>query len=194
MKYPLTICKPIEEDELFAHSIFLFIKYFIRMKYLFVPLFLITSIVYSQNTLKEVLDKYNTNSIPYISVESLQKQLGNDIVLLDAREPEEFNISHIPSANSVGYKQFSISNISDKIKNKDTPIVVYCSIGVRSEKIGEQLKKAGYTNVANLYGGIFEWKNKQCSLINSQNQKTDSVHTYSKEWSKWLNKGIKVYK
>jgi len=33
---------------------------------------------------------------------------------------------------------------------------VYCSLGIRSEVIAKKLKKAGYTNVFNLYGGIFE--------------------------------------
>ena len=39
-------------------------------------------------------------------------------------------------------------------------IIVYCSIGVRSEDIGEKLKELGYTKILNLYGGIFDWKNK----------------------------------
>jgi len=51
----------------------------------------------------------------------------------------------------------------------------------------------GFTNVRNLYGGIFEWVNEGGEIRNSKNQPTDSVHTYSKSWSIWLEKGIKVY-
>ncbi|MCH9660233.1 MAG: rhodanese-like domain-containing protein, partial [Bacteroidetes bacterium] len=101
--------------------------------------------------------------------------------------------SKIPSAIYIGYSQFSSEEIIASIPDKDTPIVVYCSLGIRSEEIGEKLQKAGFTNVKNLYGGIFEWKNKEYPLSNLQDKETDSVHTCTKNWSKWLTKGIKVY-
>jgi len=166
------------------------------MKYLLALLFLTSLNFFAQeDTLEEVLNKYNSNSVPYIYVETLQELLDhNTIIILDAREFKEFHVSHIPGAHFVGYKKFSISSVANTIKDKNTPIVVYCSIGVRSEKIGIMLQEAGYTNIKNLYGGIFEWKNEQHSLVNSKNSPTDSVHTYSKEWSKWLTKGIKVYR
>ena len=78
-------------------------------------------------------------------------------------------------------------------KNKNSKIVVYCSLGVRSEDVAEKLKKAGYSNVYNLYGGIFEWKNNDLEVLNLNEKPTDSIHIYSKAWSKWLKKGVKVY-
>jgi rhodanese-related sulfurtransferase len=69
-----------------------------------------------------------------------------------------------------------------RVIDKNTPIVVYCSIGVRSEKIGE-LIKVRIQNVYNLYGGIFEYKNEEEKVVNNQNKVTDSVHTYNKRWS-----------
>ena len=53
--------------------------------------------------------------------------------------------------------------------------------------------KAGYTNVYNLYGGIFEWKNKNFIVIDSEEKETNKVHTYNRDWSKWLKKGEKVF-
>ena len=44
-----------------------------------------------------------------------------------------------------------------------------------------------------LYGGIFEWKNNDYPIIDSEGKETENVHTYSRFWSKWLKKGIKVY-
>ena len=70
---------------------------------------------------------------------------------------------------------------------------MYCSLGVRSEDIGEQLKKAGYTNVFNLYGGIFEWKNKGFSVYNNDETLTENVHVCNAYWSQWLLKGNKIY-
>ena len=84
------------------------------------------------------------------------------------------------------------SVVKKTIKNKDAQIVVYCSLGVRSEDIAEILKKAGYTNIQNLHGGIFNWKNNNLPLVNAKQKQTDSVHVYSKKWGKWLTNGVKV--
>jgi len=115
----------------------------------------------SQNSIREALDKYNSNTVEYISVEELAALIeGNkEVKLLEARETSEYGISHLQDAIFVGYDNFEMTSIQDKIQPQDT-LVVYCSIGVRSEQIGEKLKKAGYVNVYNLYGGMFEWFNK----------------------------------
>ena len=77
--------------------------------------------------------------------------------------------------------------------NKNKTIVVYCSIGYRSEKIAEKLRRKGYT-VFNLYGGIFDWKNKGNTVVDSLGNTTEKVHAYNEAWSKWLFNGQKVYK
>tara|TARA_B100000795_G_scaffold74419_1_gene52771 strand:- start:29088 stop:29546 length:459 start_codon:yes stop_codon:yes gene_type:complete len=149
--------------------------------------------MFSQQTLKQVLETYNNDSIPYISCETLATlQDDANTIVLDTREKKEYDLSHIKGARHVGYKTFDIKTVSKNIKNKDTPIVVYCSLGVRSEDIGEKLQKAGYTNIKNLYGGIFDWKNNNLPVVNLNQKETDSIHAYSKKWSKWLTKGIKV--
>ncbi|WPR71410.1 rhodanese-like domain-containing protein [Flavobacterium sp. NG2] len=161
------------------------------MRYLIISLLLLLGfVVKSQNSIPEVLEKYNKKTVPYINVGELK---STNCLLLDTREPKEYKISHIPKAIAVGYNQFNLKNLATKIKDKKTPIIVYCSIGVRSEQIGEKLKKAGYTNVYNLYGGIFEYKNKGGKVVNSNNIETDSVHAFNKQWSVYLKKGIKVY-
>jgi len=139
------------------------------------------------------LNKYNTESIPYISVNDLKKET-NKVVLLDSREPKEFKVSHLKNAICVGYDNFDINKTIKKLPaDKNTKIVVYCSLGIRSEDVAEKIKKAGYTNVYNLYGGIFEWKNQDNTVVNSKNKPTKKVHTFNKDWSKWLLKGEKIY-
>jgi rhodanese-related sulfurtransferase len=155
-------------------------------------LILISTNVFSQNNLKNLLKKYNTESIPYVSVEQLQKTAEN-LILLDAREKKEFKTSHLKEAHFVGYIDFSLKKILKKIPNKKAKIVVYCSLGIRSEDIAEKLTAAGYLNVLNLYGGLFEWKNKGNPVFDSEEKTTEKVHAFSKEWSKWLLKGEKVY-
>ncbi|TDD95547.1 rhodanese-like domain-containing protein [Flavobacterium cellulosilyticum] len=152
---------------------------------------ILTTWCFSQNTIPKVLEKFNNKSVPYISVELLQSK--ENIVLLDAREIKEFNVSHIENAINVGFDKFNSKKVTSILKDKKDTIVVYCSIGVRSEKIGEKLLKLGYKNVFNLYGGIFEWKNKGGKVVTNQNIKTDKIHTFNKEWSVYLKKGTKVY-
>ncbi len=75
---------------------------------------------------------------------------------------------------------------------KNATIVVYCTVGVRSEQVGIRLKKMGYTNVNNLLGSIVEWVNQGNVVVDANNKETKKVHVYSKDYGKWLNKGEKV--
>lgn len=151
------------------------------------------SSTFGQRSLDDVLRLYNSQSVPYISVEELKmRQIHETIVVLDTREWKEFEVSHIPDAHFVGYSTFSSEEITAVIHDRETPIVVYCSLGVRSEVIGEKLKKVGFTNVHNLYGGIFEWKNHEYVVLDQDGNATENVHIASNAWGKWLHKGIKV--
>jgi rhodanese-related sulfurtransferase len=165
------------------------------MKISFVVLLLfITTVVSGQAGLDELLKQFNTRSIPYISVEELRMlQFNEEVIIVDAREKKEFDVSRIPSAIYIGYSEFSPEILSEKKIDKNTPVIVYCSLGIRSEEIGEKLKKAGYINVKNLYGGIFEWKNNGYPVVDALNNETENVHVCSKIWGKWLQNGTKVY-
>ena len=163
------------------------------MKYLILFIFLGFGVFsHSQKSISELLKTYNTESVSYISVTELAMP-KTDAILLDAREISEFNVSHIKNAIHIGYNTFNIENIKNIITNKTKTIVVYCSVGIRSQRIAEQLKKAGYTTVYNLFGGIFEWKNNDFKVYDSENKETENIHTYSKKWSQWLKKGKKIY-
>jgi rhodanese-related sulfurtransferase len=111
-------------------------------------------------------------------------------VFLDARELEEYQVSHIPGALWVGYEDFRM----DRLKgiSKESTIVVYCSVGYRSERITKRLTKEGYRAAYNLYGGIFEWVNRDYPIRNEQGS-TPKVHAYDRFWGIWLTSGEKVY-
>ena len=146
----------------------------------------------AQDSLDALLNQYNDKSVPYISVQELAMPKTNAIIL-DAREQQEYDISHIKDAVLIGYDHFDINTVLNSIPNKDQMIVVYCSLGIRSETIAKQLKANNYTNVYNLYGGIFEWKNSGFEVFDTTKQPTEKVHTFSEEWSRWLTKGQKVH-
>jgi len=131
-----------------------------------------------------------SRNVPEISVEELSRT-NNKVTLLDAREKQEYDVSHLNNAMFVGYNDFDVSIVDDVPKS--TAIVIYCSVGYRSEKITERLMKAGYTNVSNLYGGIFEWKNAGHHVVDNSGKETTNVHAYDSVWGVWLNQGVKVY-
>jgi rhodanese-related sulfurtransferase len=163
------------------------------MKKILLLFLLISSTIVAQNKLDKLLDKWNTRNVPYISVETLAMP-KTSAILLDARDEKEFNVSHLDSAIRVGYGDFKIKETLKKLpKNKNTKIVVYCSLGIRSETVAYKLIQEGYTNVYNLYGGIFEWKNANFQVKDTLGNSTEKVHTFNKNWSKWLKKGEKVY-
>ncbi len=136
-------------------------------------------------TLKTLL----AHSVPEVSVSQVNEM--RDVLFLDAREWNEYEVSHIKNASYVGYDHFEINKL--KSIDKKQKLVVYCSVGYRSEKISEKLKQAGFTDVSNLYGGIFEWVNQGNPVVDEKGKLTENVHAYNKTWGVWLNKGVKVY-
>ncbi|MBC7921640.1 MAG: rhodanese-like domain-containing protein [Ferruginibacter sp.] len=141
----------------------------------------------------QVLSVLLKQSVPIVRPRQLAVGLASDssLVLLDSRARREYDVSHLRGARLVGYDDFDVRRVRDLPKN--APIVVYCSVGYRSEKVGEKLVAAGYTNVRNLYGGIFAWVNEGHPVYEGNQRPTRRVHAYSRLWGKWLNKGEKVY-
>jgi rhodanese-related sulfurtransferase len=111
-------------------------------------------------------------------------------VFVDAREWREYEVSHLNGAVWVGYDHFDDKALQGIDHNQK--IVVYCSVGYRSERIAERLKAKGFTNVSNLYGGIFEWVNIGLPVYQGA-QRTAHVHAFSRTWGVWLKRGKKVY-
>ena len=131
-----------------------------------------------------------SHSVPEISVHQAAATREN-VILLDVREHDEFVVSHLEGAHFVGYHNFTIDSV--KSFNKNAQILVYCSVGYRSEKVAYKLKSEGFKNVSNLYGGIFEWVNQGHPIVDSAGKRTKRIHGYTKAWGIWLNKGEKVF-
>jgi rhodanese-related sulfurtransferase len=132
---------------------------------------------------QQEVNSYLSFDVPIISVSEAYEKKAS-YTFLDAREKSEFDISHIKDAVHVGYDDFDIKSVAHL--DKSEPLVIYCSIGYRSEKIGKKLKRAGFENVQNLYGSIFEWVNQHHHIYNSVNKKTNEIHTFNKKWSMWV--------
>ncbi|MFT5840338.1 MAG: rhodanese-related sulfurtransferase [Flavobacteriales bacterium] len=136
------------------------------------------------------LKKMLKRSVPLISTGMLADSISreSDWVILDSRELAEFDMSHLPNAKWVGHIDFSMLRVLDI--PKDAKVVVYCSIGVRSEKVAEKLLSSGFSNVKNLYGGIFSWSNENKTLVQENQQPTLAVHGYDQKWVTLLNNSV----
>jgi adenylyltransferase/sulfurtransferase len=103
-------------------------------------------------------EKNLKNGIPQITVKELKarRDAGEDVFLLDVREPYEFQIAQI------GGKLIPQNDVPQRLAEipRDREIVVQCRSGARSQRIAEFLKQSGYTQVVNLAGGILAWSDE----------------------------------
>lgn len=134
-----------------------------------------------------VINQFVNHTVPELTIDEIKP---HSYVYLDARSYEEYAVSHIPGAIWVGHKDFSLSRLPDVAQ--DQAVVVYCSIGYRSEKISEQLIAAGYTKVHNLVGGIFEWINEGHEVVD-QAGPVKRVHGYSPPFGTFVEDVEVVY-
>jgi rhodanese-related sulfurtransferase len=84
------------------------------------------------------------------------------IVLIDCREPEEFQIARIEGATLIpmGETRQRINDIEDLIEdaaNGDPEVIVYCHHGVRSLKVAAALRQMGVVSARSMLGGIDLW-------------------------------------
>lgn len=152
----------------------------------FLLLLAVSTVSADQQQLSAVSKSLIRGTVPTLTTKELADTLAEKkVLLLDTREKEEFEVSHLPDAHWVGYDNFKIATVAQV--DKSTPIVVYCSVGYRSERVGEKLKRAGFTNVTNLFGGLFAWANESRPLEDKGAKATLKVHGFDKEWAQYLS-------
>ncbi len=86
-----------------------------------------------------------------------RRDRGGNFVLIDVREPHEWQIARIPGA-----RLLPLSELPKRASelNKTDDIIVHCKSGVRSMKAIGILKEAGFTRLTNVKGGILAWSDK----------------------------------
>ena len=102
---------------------------------------------------EEASDDLAPDEITPAQVKEMIEQ-GEEFVLVDVREPHEWDICNIASARLVPLSEFE-----DRIGelDSDTDIVVHCKMGGRSAKAQDILYANGFPNVKNMVGGITRW-------------------------------------
>jgi rhodanese-related sulfurtransferase len=104
-----------------------------------------------------VAEKGEKSMYEQITAEEAKKIMdsGEEHIILDTREQDEFDEGHIPGAILIPYTEIENKAI-ELIPDKDKLILVYCRSGRRSKIAAEALSKLGYTNVKE-FGGIIDW-------------------------------------
>jgi sulfur-carrier protein adenylyltransferase/sulfurtransferase len=106
--------------------------------------------------LRKAAAEARANAVPEITPSELATRLarGDDVDLIDVREPHEWEIARIPGARLI-----PLGTLAEALPTLDRTreIVVHCKGGGRSARAVRQLLDAGFVNVTNLAGGITRW-------------------------------------
>lgn len=111
-------------------------------------------------------------TIKECTVSEIKDCLDSDTLLIDIREPAEFQKGHIPGALHLprGLLEFEIHGLvqrsltSDNTAPEDQAILLYCGTGGRSALAAETLGNLGYRNVKSMDGGIVAWAQARLPL------------------------------
>lgn len=86
-------------------------------------------------------------------------KMNSDLLIIDVRGQDEYNSGHIPGSTNIPLD--SLSNNIKYISNyKNSPVVVYCKVGIRSEDAANYLLKQGFTQIYVLRGGLDNYSGK----------------------------------
>ena len=96
---------------------------------------------------------YRGNSKNEINFDNLKDKVSKGAILVDVRSPQEFNEGHLNGA--INIPEYEIrKRIQEEMPKKNQVILVYCGYGGRSRNVCYEMRRMGYNNVFNLYGGI----------------------------------------
>ena len=82
---------------------------------------------------------------------------GDDFVLIDVREPHEYQIARIPDARLIPLGELP-KHLGELDPNAE--IVVHCKTGARSQRAVDLMKQSGFKHALNMTGGIAAWSDK----------------------------------
>ena len=98
-------------------------------------------------------------SITEVDTAGGQELLDRGYLLLDVREPDEYEQGAIPDSLHIPRGQLE-SNIENRVPDRRQPMVVMCAGGVRSAFAVATLEHLGYTNTVSMDGGFNKWKDE----------------------------------
>lgn len=120
-----------------------------------------------------------------MSTTELAAQAPASVLLVDTRTADEFAVSHLRGAVRADTVEMLQSII--RLGRPEQRVVLYCSVGYRSAKLADALRRAGQSNVWNLEGSIFTWANEGRPVVRD-GAEVSEVHPYDSRWGTLLDK------
>jgi sulfur-carrier protein adenylyltransferase/sulfurtransferase len=111
--------------------------------------------------------------------EAQQEIEGGDVVLIDTREPHEFQESHLEDGKLVPPGLLG-DEIATAAPDKSARTIIYCRSGNRSYKAAEQMEALGYTDVASMAGGILAWQEQGLPVLAAEGMTAEQRDRYSR--------------
>jgi molybdopterin/thiamine biosynthesis adenylyltransferase/rhodanese-related sulfurtransferase len=102
-----------------------------------------------------------------------------DAVLLDVREPHEWQEAHLEGATLVPPAEIA-DRIEELVPDRSRRVVLYCRVGNRSARAADELQRRGYGNVANVAGGIEAWQELGLPVVAPQGMTREQRMRYSR--------------
>lgn len=93
---------------------------------------------------------------PQSALELMEKK-GSEIIVLDIRPKEEYEIEHIPGAVNLDYDGHQFQQKVDKL-DKSKNYIIYCHSGVRGGYFMNKMRDSGFKMAYNILGGFVGWK------------------------------------
>ena len=128
------------------------------MKFILSNIWLVLAAVTSGAILVWPLINRRLSGVPEVgALQAVQLLNRKDALMIDVREPGEFSAGHAPNAKNIPLAQLE-KRLGDLEKFKNRPILVVCQTGGRSHSATTALKKAGFSEVVVLAGGMGAWQ------------------------------------
>ena len=109
------------------------------------------------------MEEYDYDTVTYTNVTGSEfEKLAaekTDAVVLDLRDAKDFEKSSVENAVNIPMDEFE-AKASEKLKDKNQEILLYCNTGNRTSEASQILEKNGYTNVVNSIDGVKEYEFK----------------------------------
>jgi molybdopterin/thiamine biosynthesis adenylyltransferase/rhodanese-related sulfurtransferase len=108
---------------------------------------------------RELLSAAKSRITEIDTTEAQRRIDAGDVVVLDVREPDEYEQGALPGALHIPRGHLE-AQIEGRVVDKNQPVVVYCAGGVRSAFAADTLASLGYTDVVSMEGGFGKWKDE----------------------------------
>ncbi|XP_067864636.1 sulfurtransferase Alvin_2599-like [Heptranchias perlo] len=142
-------------------------------------------------------------SVQDLTSDSMERQIAENrdqMLLLDARSPAEYEVSHLEGAVRIDPDSTNMDHVVKQLGLADCKevraVVCYCTVGYRSSKVAQKLNEflasdsgqglRGSLKVYNLEGGLVKWANERKPIVDGTNQPTSLVHPYNTMWGQLL--------